>query len=317
VTCATWQDIWINEGFATFAGYLATEILAPEYADGEREYRFDRALLEPDGTVYIPEEDADDDSRIFSGNLSYNKGMALLYMMRYELQDDENFYLALRNFLDRYANDVATGLDFKEVLEETTGVGFTDFFDQWYFGAGYPIYDVSWEQVGNQLTLHSTQSTSSAATPLFKMSMEYTIYHTEGDTTVRVFQDENEESFQFHIPYTVLDIGIDTRNRVLDGQPAEKKGAKAGEGSSMFTIAPNPNQGAFHFRLNHEEGNESGALLRVEVLDLSGRSVFQNIYRGLLPFMDYIVDLKEPVNGIYFIRFTYQNRVEVQKIVVE
>ena len=46
---------------------------------------------------------------------SYNKGMALLYMLRFELQDDDLFYLTLRNFLDRYANDVATGMDFKEV----------------------------------------------------------------------------------------------------------------------------------------------------------------------------------------------------------
>ncbi|TFH22027.1 MAG: hypothetical protein E4H10_14410, partial [Bacteroidia bacterium] len=201
VTCATWQDIWINEGFATLAGYLATEYLTPAYADGEREYRFNRALMEPEGSVYVPEEDKDNDQRIFSGNLSYNKGMALLHMIRFELDDDDLFFLTLRNFLDRYGNDVATGLDFKEVLEETSGTDFTDFFNQWYFGVGYPIYNVSWEQQDQIVTLHSTQSTSSTQTSLFRMSMEYRIFHEGGDTVVRVFHGANEESYQFNIPH--------------------------------------------------------------------------------------------------------------------
>jgi aminopeptidase N len=317
VTCATWQDIWINEGFATFAGYLATEILGPEYAFGEREYRFDRALREPEGTVYIPEEDADDASRIFSGNLSYNKGMALLYMLRYEMQDDELFYLNLRNFLDRYANDVATGMDFKEVLEETTGTDYTDFFDQWYFGAGYPIYDVRWEQAGNQLYLTSTQSTSSAQTPLFKMSMEYTLYHAGGDTTIRIFQDENVENFQFQVPFTVTDIGIDTRNQVLDGQQEEMKHATHGMGSLRYNIAPNPSQGTFHFSLEEDQAGESGENLEVEIVDLAGRMLYRKLFRDVQPFMEYSVELEAPVHGICLVRFTRGDKVEVQKILVE
>ena len=317
VTCATWQDIWINEGFATFAGYLATEILAPEYADGEREYRYDRALLEPDGTVYVPEEDADNASRIFSSNLSYNKGMALLYMIRFELQNDAVFFLTLRNFLDRYANDVATGLDFKEVLEETSGVDFTDFFDQWYFGAGYPIYEVSWEQQGSILTLESTQATSSTLTPLFKMSMEYTFFHAGGDTTIRVFHDENVESYQFDLPFVVTDIGIDFYNLVLDGESVEMKSASAGENTPLFSIAPNPSGGNFFFSLNEGAGIEKGEDVILEVLDLTGKTLFRSMYRGCLPFMEYAVEMEEPVTGIYFVRFLYKNRIEVQKLLVE
>ncbi len=317
VTCATWQDIWINEGFATFAGYLATEILAPEYADGEREFRYDRALLEPDGTVYVPEEDADNASRIFSSNLSYNKGMALLYMIRFELQNDAVFFLTLRNFLDRYANDVATGLDFKEVLEETSGMNFTDFFDQWYFGAGYPIYEVSWEQQGSVLTLESTQATSSTLTPLFKMSMEYTFFHAGGDTTIRVYHDENVESYQFDLPFVVNDIGIDFYNQVLDGESEEMKSASAGENTPMFSIAPNPSGGTFLFSLNEEAGIETGDDVFLEILDLTGKTLFRSMYRGCLPFMEYAVELEEPVTGIYFVRFLYKNRVEVQKLLVK
>ncbi|MCD4709526.1 MAG: hypothetical protein K8R52_01660, partial [Bacteroidales bacterium] len=294
-----------------------TENLGPEYADGEREYRFERALREPDGTVYIPAEDVGDDSRIFNGNLSYNKGMALLHMIRFELQNDAIFFLTLRNFLDRYANDVATGLDFKEVLEETSGMDFTDFFNQWYFGAGYPIYDLMWDQVGGTLTLQSTQSTSSTQTPLFKMSMEYTILHEEGDTTVRVFHGANEETYQFNIPYGVTGIVIDPHNQVLDGVNEETKSAIAGENSPMFSIAPNPSRGSFFFSLKEEMGDETGGQVIVEVLDATGKLVYGSTYSGCMPFMEYAVELGNHVRGICFVRFRYENRVEVQKVLVE
>jgi aminopeptidase N len=252
VTCATWQDIWINEGFATYAGYLATENLGPEYADGERAYRFERAMREPDGTVFIPADEADDPSRIFSGNLSYSKGMALVHMIRFELQDDEVFFLTLRNFISRYANDVATGLDFKEVLEETSGMDFTDFFDQWYFGAGYPIYEVAWEQKDQMVILQSVQTTSSALTNLFKMSMEYRLFYLGGDTTVRVQHSVNEETYAFNITQSIDSIQVDPDNWVLNGVAGVHENTPKKSSGERFSIYPNPNNGSFTFKLVEE-----------------------------------------------------------------
>lgn len=315
VTCATWQDIWINEGFATYAGYLATENLGPEYADGEREYRFDRALQEPDGSVYIPEEDADNDSRIFNGNLSYNKGMALLHMIRFELQDDAVFFLTLRNFIDRYANDVATGLDFKEVLEETSGMDFTDFFNQWYFGAGYPIYDVTWEQQDQTVSLHSTQSASSTQTPLFRMSMEYRITHTGGDTVVRVFHGASEETYQFQVPHEVTGVLIDPYNQVLDGVAEEKKSTS--EEVPIFSLSPNPNRGTFSFRLLDVAGDETVDRVAVEIFTGTGQLVYRGTYQGCVPYMEYPVNMEHPVRGLYYARFRCGNRIEMLKVLVE
>jgi aminopeptidase N len=315
VTCATWQDIWINEGFATYAGYLATENLAPEFADGERGYRFTRALREPDGSVFVPEEDADNDARIFSGNLSYSKGMALVHMIRYELQDDDVFFLTLQNFIERFANGVATGLDFKEVLEETSGMDFTDFFMQWYFGAGYPIYDVAWEQVDQTLSLHSTQSASSTQTPFFRMSMEYRINYTGGDTVVRVFHGASEETYQFQIPHEVTGVEIDPFNQVLDGVAEGTKSAP--EGASIFTVAPNPNRGQFSFRLNDLAGNETLEIVDVEVYNASGQLVYKGRYEGCVPYLEYPVNIEHAARGIYYARFRHQNRIETLKVLVE
>jgi len=315
VTCATWQDIWINEGFATLAGYLATEFLAPEYADGERAYRFNRALREPEGSVYVPDEDKDNDARIFSGNLSYSKGMAILHMIRFELDDDEQFFLILRNYLDRYGNDVATGMDFKAVLEESTGMDFTDFFNQWYFGVGYPIYEVSWEQQDQLLTLYSAQSTSSTQTPLFRMSMEYKISYENGDSVVRVFHDAQEESYQFYFPHQVTGVEIDPNNQVLDGEAEVKKSTL--EEVPLFSLSPNPSRGSFSFRIRDIAGMEPADRVTLEVYSTSGQLVHREHFQGCLPYLEYRVRIKDPARGMYYARFRCGTRVEMLKILVE
>ena len=313
VTCATWQDIWINEGFATYAGYLATENLYPDHAGEEKDYWFERALAEPDGTVFIPESDVHDESRIFSGNLSYGKGMALLHMIRFELQDDALFFEVLRNFLARHANGVASGLDFRAVLEETSGMDFTDFFDQWYFGAGYPIFEVEWEQEGQDLTLHSTQTTSSSLTTLFTMSMEYRIIHSAGDTTVRVFHDENMETYSFTVPYVVEEVIIDPDNHVLNQVAGSRKKTLSKDTDHLITLFPNPGRGEFSFRYLSEEARD----VTVEVFHSDGELIHTRIFEGCLPYWDYNISPGKLEGGTYLVRFRSAAWNEVIKMVVE
>ena len=313
VTCATWQDIWINEGFATYAANLATERLANDYASGERAYWFGRALNEPGGSVYVPVIEADNDPRIFNGNLSYGKGMALVHMIRFELKDDVIFFQSLRKFITRYANNVATGLDFKEVLEETTGRDFTDFFNQWYFGAGYPIFELNWEQQGTDLTLRSIQTTSSEITTLFRTSMEYKIYYSGGDTTVRVFHGVNEETYQFFIPHNVDSIQIDPNDEILnmvsgiEGEPIKK-----GNGSH-FHLYPNPTQGNLSIQL--PEGSKERVTLKV--YNGSGQLVLSRLVEGRDPFTDFTVNMQELAPGLYFIKVDNGTSSELKKILLE
>lgn len=314
VTCATWQDIWINEGFATYAGYLATENLAPEYADAEREYRFERALREPDGSVYVPAEDADNPSRIFSGNLSYSKGMAIIHMMRYELQDDEIFFETLREFLEIYADSVATGLDFKAVLEENSGMDFTDFFNQWYFGAGYPIYDVGWEQEDGILSISSTQHPSAESNPLFKMSMEYRIIHEAGDTLVRVFHESNQELYHIPIIHKVIDVVTDPRNQVLILMKEEEKRAWAPAEPEAFSIYPNPNNGAFTFKSLGDVDEAKD--VKMQIFDLTGQLVYAEVFESCLPFMEYGPRSLNLNTGVYFVRFRSAEQETLIKMMI-
>ena len=333
VTCATWQDIWINEGFATYTTYLALQDLAPQFAAGELAYRFGRALMEPEGSVYVPAEQADDASRIFSGNLSYSKGMALVHMIRFELQDDEVFFQTLRNFLTRYADDVATGLDFKEVLEETSGMDFTAFFDQWYFGAGYPIFKLDWEQQDQTVFLHSTQTTSSSRTTLFKTPIEYRLYFPGGDTTIRVYQTANEQTFFVHEYRKIDSIQIDPDNWVLNMEAGIQEITQTKSSPRRYSIYPNPNSGSFTFSFNDYREDAGSARAQVEspvttgdgrmedvvvhIYNIRGQKVFGRRYSDCLPDLTYHVDPGGLEQGLYLVRFDTGSGSEIEKIMVK
>ncbi|MQY79363.1 MAG: T9SS type A sorting domain-containing protein [Bacteroidetes bacterium] len=217
VTCATWQDIWINEGFASYTEYLAYQYLRDqETADLWMKNAHNRAKNEPEGSVYIPFEDANSVNRIFSGNLSYKKGAAIVHMIRFELDNDSVFFQVLQDFQNTFKDSVATGLDFKSVLETTSGKNFTDFLNQWYFGEGFPSFGIEWSQDGDTVLIRSSQTPSSINTSLFKTSLEYKLIYFGGDTTIRVFQDQDIQAFSIYMPHQITNLVVDPNNWILN-----------------------------------------------------------------------------------------------------
>jgi len=217
VTCASWQDIWINEGFATYSEYLALQYLESQArADFWMNDAHQIIKMEPGGSVFVPYELRENEDRIFDYRLTYKKGAAILHMLRFEVGNDSLFFLTLKNFQNEFKDSVATGLDFKNILEETTGKDFTYFFDQWYFGEGYPIYNINWTQVNDTLNIHSIQSTSASVTPLFKMQLDLKLNYSGGDTLIRIYQNSNDQYFTFYLPYLVTNIVVDPSNWVID-----------------------------------------------------------------------------------------------------
>ena len=271
ITCATWSDIWINEGFATYSDYLAHEFLAnPIYPPIWLSQAQEVALSEPDGSVYVPPEEItyDNEGRIFSTRLSYRKGALLLHMIRFELQDDDLFFQVFKDYTQQFAGKTATGLDFMNVLNETTGKGFTNFFDIWYFGEGYPIYNIDWEQKDGLFEVSSVQKGSAPdVTPFFEMHVPYKLFFEDGsDTTIRFFQTANENFFSVQIEKSIDSIQIDPQRWVLI-KVESINGKEEVNAEIKFKIFPNPTHDKLSVFVKGEKGFE------VSITDLSGKEV--------------------------------------------
>ena len=185
VTCATFQDIWINEGFASYAEYLALEHLASR----EQSLQWLReahasATWRPSGSVFVPAESLGDQWRIFDMGLIYKKGALLVHHIRRIINDDSKFFEVLRGFLHKYSFSVATGMDFKQYLEEQTQIDFTLFFNQWYFGEGFPIFDLSWKQDDGYIEILLEHTGSAPATPWFITDLDIQLIKDDGSDTL-------------------------------------------------------------------------------------------------------------------------------------
>ncbi|MCG8699628.1 MAG: M1 family metallopeptidase, partial [Bacteroidales bacterium] len=92
VTCATWSDLWINEGFATYSEYLAYEALRSDSLAKEWLLYTMNGARESFGSIYFSENEAQDEMRLFNYELTYQKGAMVIHMIRKEISNDSLFF---------------------------------------------------------------------------------------------------------------------------------------------------------------------------------------------------------------------------------
>ncbi|MBG8553501.1 M1 family aminopeptidase [Hymenobacter guriensis] len=276
VTCASWEDIWLNESFASYGEYLSLQKFNVAGARPWMDDTHARAMSAPDGSVRVPPADTTNSSRIFSSRLSYKKGAAVVHMLRYLLNDDTKFFQALRTYQTTYANSTARTRDLQRIFEQQAGRSLTYFFDQWYAGEGFPTFNVEWKQAGNTLQLRTTETVSMpGVTPFFDTDLDYRITTSTGTQTVRLHQGQSVSEFSVPVTGNVTAIALDPDQWILNGAGTVTRNdglvlAARPAGSALpLQVFPNPCEATLHL------GALPAGRWQAVITDMLGRTVIR------------------------------------------
>lgn len=275
VTCATWKDIWVNEGFASYSEDLFLEhfygkAAARAHMSDKHYNSIDGVTSAPDGSVYV--DDTTDDGRIFDNRLTYNKGASVVHMLRYLAPSDSVFFLSLRTYLQRFAFGTATIDSFKTTVQPFFTRNLDTFFNEWIYGEGYPIYNARWNAVNGKVYVNLAQQGSAPqSVPVFHYPVEVKISGAQGDTTVVIEMTGASETIAFNWTKPVASVQVDADDRIPHKTTGVVRDATLEvtdvAQQNPFTIAPNPTQTAWVI-----SGNMAGSW---SLFNLTGKRLLQ------------------------------------------
>ena len=145
ITCGTWNDIWLNEGFATYLeGLTCEEGLGDQSWINWKSGKISNVTSNNSGSTFV--YDISSVSNIFNQRLVYNKGALILHMLRWKM-GDADFFQGMLNYISDpdLAYNYAVTSDFKAHMETVSGMDLTEYFNDWLYGQGWPNYNVQWQ----------------------------------------------------------------------------------------------------------------------------------------------------------------------------
>jgi len=254
VTCGSWRDIWLNEGFATYlADMFYTEMIDTTYympyVEGDLSY----VVSQPGGSVWV--NDTTNINRIFDSRLTYKKGAFLLRMLRWTL-GDSTFFKGIKQYLNdpqlRYG--FATTADLQRNLESASGQNLDYFFKQWFYGEGYPSFKVQWGQdsVTGQVNFIVSEKTSvPLSVDFFKVALPIQLMNGSKKKTITLMCKFNNQQFTVPNPgFKIKSIGIDSDHYLISAnnkavkQPSLQFTGTAASAPSLqdgkIWVSPNP-----------------------------------------------------------------------------
>ncbi|MEP0861169.1 MAG: T9SS type A sorting domain-containing protein [Ignavibacterium sp.] len=330
ITCKDWHNIWLNEGFATYAEGVwieATQGRAAynNYIANEMNYAKNAS-----GSVWV--QDISSVNSIFNYARSYAKGAVILHMLR-GVVGDSTFYDILRTYTyhPTVSYGVAVTEDFQAIAESISGMNLDYFFQQWIYGENYPRYNVNWSksQLNDSLwnlRLNISQLTNTNPV-FFTMPVQINITRIGfPDTLITVFNDQQNQEFNIQVSGQINSMQFDPYNFILKNLNVTVDVEEGSQLPTEFALEqnyPNPFNPTTKIRftiaassLNPFSKGE-GTLTSLKVFDILGNEVATLVNENLQPGVyEYEFDASSLTSGVYFYKLISGNFTEVKKMIL-
>jgi len=204
---ATWADIWLNEGFASYGEALWFEHLGGEaalhdYMAGFWDSSFDGPIYDPNG--------------LFTAT-TYDKAAWVQHMLRHVL-GDTTFFQSQRAWYANYKDGVVDTAGYQALQETFYGASLDWFFQPWVYGVNQPDYEYGFSGVDhggglhrNYVTIRQTQTGAG----LFTMPVDLTLVTTAGSEVRTVWNDALDQDFVLDTTAPLVDVLFDDDDWIL------------------------------------------------------------------------------------------------------
>lgn len=237
----------------------------------------------------------------------------MLHMLRWKL-GDEDFFQAARDYLDdpELAYFYARTVDLKEHLESQSGQDLTEFLDDWFYGQGYPSYDIEWYYSDNTLNLQIEQSTSHNSVDFFEMPLPIYVSGQGQDSLIRLDHNFNGQTFEIELPFVAEQVQFDPSLWILSAnnsvQEMDVSHVQDSQYSNGIKLSPNPAEDQVKIVFSDHIPEPD----RIEVYNESGM-LLESLSR--IP-SGYTLILGDWPAGLYHIAFYWPNE-RVSKAIIK
>lgn len=311
VTCGSWQDLWLNEGFATYTTNIYLEHFDTAYLQPTLQGLINNVTSQPGGSVFV--DDTTNFARLFSGRLTYNKGSYVVHMLRATLGDSV-FFKGIRRYLDNagVSYSFARTIDLRKALEAESGKNLESFFQKWIYGQGYPNYHAEWSQNNNNwIKVKLNQTTSHSSVNFYEMPVTLVAKNGTKESSFVVDHRYSGQEFWLNPGFAADTIMIDPKLWILS---RIKTSAKVGGSTTPDELKIYPNPAPRELKISLK--NPSDKKLFIQLVNMLGQVVYQKELPT--PGKDELIDLSiaHLPKGVYWLKLNSYGKIQILKKIV-